>query len=93
MKRLPLQAVSVGMIPLTLAGLSGCKHQAPGNVNFKGDIKLDLSQSQQDWTPYTPKHAPEGSPNILLILYDDTGLAFWSPYDVQTVFGICRRDL
>jgi arylsulfatase A-like enzyme len=24
--------------------------------------------------------APEGAPNILLILYDDTGLAAWSPF-------------
>ena len=33
-----------------------------------------------DWTPYTPKKAPRGSPNILIVLYDDTGLAAWSPY-------------
>lgn len=47
---------------------------------FKGDIKLDVRDSKADWGPYTPKRAPEGAPNILFILFDDTGLASWSPY-------------
>jgi arylsulfatase A-like enzyme len=47
---------------------------------FKGDIKLDVRDSKADWGPYTRKKAPEGAPNILFILYDDTGLAAWSPY-------------
>ncbi len=50
--------------------------QAP----FKGTIKLDIRDSKEDWTPFTPKKAPPGSPNFLFILYDDTGLAAWSPY-------------
>ncbi|NCD68849.1 arylsulfatase [Mucilaginibacter agri] len=48
--------------------------------NFKGDIKLDVRDSKSDWDAYTPKRAPEGSPNVLFILYDDTGLAAWSPF-------------
>ncbi len=47
---------------------------------FNGEISLDIRDSKPDWTPYTPKSAPEGSPNILFILYDDTGLGAWSPY-------------
>ncbi|WP_018344774.1 arylsulfatase [Cytophaga aurantiaca] len=47
---------------------------------FKGDIQLDVRNSKPDWDPYMRKKAPEGSPNILFILYDDTGLATWSPY-------------
>ena len=47
---------------------------------FKGKIELDVRNSKEDWTPYIPKKAAEGSPNILIILYDDTGLAAWSPY-------------
>jgi arylsulfatase A-like enzyme len=47
---------------------------------FKGKIALDVRESVPDWTPYTPKKAPDGAPNILLILYDDTGLGAWSPY-------------
>jgi arylsulfatase len=47
---------------------------------FKGDIKLDIRDSKADWGPYTPKKAPKDAPNILFVLYDDTGLAAWSPY-------------
>jgi arylsulfatase len=47
---------------------------------FKGVIKLDVRDSVADWEPYTPTKAPEGAPNILFILYDDTGLAAWSPF-------------
>lgn len=49
-------------------------------TSFKGDIKLDVRDSKADWSPYIRKKAPAGSPNILFILYDDTGLAAWSPY-------------
>ncbi|HEY7088591.1 MAG TPA: arylsulfatase [Tepidisphaeraceae bacterium] len=48
--------------------------------DFKGVIKLDVRDSKPDWGPFTPKAAPKGAPNILIILYDDTGLAAWSPY-------------
>ena len=47
---------------------------------FKGVISLDVRDSTPDWGPYELKKAPEGAPNILIILYDDTGLAAWSPY-------------
>ena len=48
--------------------------------DFKGTINLDVRDSKADWGPYTPKKAPAGAPNILFVLYDDTGLAAWSPY-------------
>ena len=48
--------------------------------DFKGTIKLDIRDSKADWGPFTPKKAPAGAPNILFVLYDDTGLAAWSPY-------------
>jgi arylsulfatase A-like enzyme len=47
---------------------------------FHGVIKTDVRDSKADWEPYTPKKAPEGSPNVLFILFDDTGLAAWSPF-------------
>jgi len=53
---------------------------ATGFPGFNGDIELDIRDSTPDWTPFTPKRAREGSPNILFILYDDTGLGAWSPY-------------
>jgi arylsulfatase A-like enzyme len=51
-----------------------------GRKPFKGVIKLDVRDSKPDWGPYTPPKAPKGSPNILIVMYDDTGLAAWSPY-------------
>jgi len=48
--------------------------------DFKGVIKTDIRDSTPDWGPFTPRKAPEGAPNILFILYDDTGLSAWSPY-------------
>ena len=53
---------------------------ANGKPKFTGVIKLDVRDSVPDWGPYELTRAPEGSPNILVILYDDTGLAAWSPY-------------
>ncbi len=47
---------------------------------FKGVINLDVRDSKPDWTPYTLKKAPEGTPNVLVVLFDDTGLAAWSPF-------------
>ncbi len=47
---------------------------------FKGVIKLDVRDSTPDWAPFIPRAAPKGAPNVLFILYDDTGLAAWSPY-------------
>jgi len=48
--------------------------------SFKGVIKLDVRDSVADWEPFIPKKAPKGAPNILFVLYDDTGLAAWSPF-------------
>ncbi|HWM80463.1 MAG TPA: arylsulfatase [Pseudolabrys sp.] len=47
---------------------------------FKGVIKLDVRDSKPDWNPYLPPRAPKGAPNVLIILFDDTGQAAWSPY-------------
>ena len=63
--------------------LAACSQKAPPSTSekpFKGVIKLDVRDSKPDWGPYIPKKAPEGAPNILFVLYDDTGLASWSPY-------------
>ena len=47
---------------------------------FKGVVNIDVRDSVADWTPFREPPAPEGAPNVLLVLYDDTGLAAWSPY-------------
>jgi arylsulfatase A-like enzyme len=47
---------------------------------FKGTIKLDVRDSKADWGPYELPKAPAGAPNVLIVLYDDTGQAAWSPF-------------
>lgn len=67
------------------AGSKGAADGPPGygtgiNEGFDGKIELDVRDSTPDWTPFELKKAPEGAPNVLVVLYDDTGLAAWSPY-------------
>jgi arylsulfatase A-like enzyme len=47
---------------------------------FGGSISLDVRDSKDDWSAFLDNRAPEGAPNVLVILYDDTGQAAWSPY-------------
>jgi len=51
-----------------------------GRKPFKGTINLDIRDSVPDWDAFLPDKAPEGAPNVLVVLYDDTGCAAWSPY-------------
>jgi arylsulfatase A-like enzyme len=47
---------------------------------FRGTINLDVKDSVEDWGAFLADRAPEGAPNVLVVLYDDTGCAAWSPY-------------
>lgn len=49
-------------------------------TEFKGTINLDIRDSVPDWDCFLARKAPKDAPNVLVILYDDTGLAAWSPY-------------
>jgi arylsulfatase A-like enzyme len=49
-------------------------------TTFKGVINLDIRKSKPNWDGFLAKKAPEGAPNVLVILYDDTGCASWSSY-------------
>lgn len=53
---------------------------ADSKPEFSGVIKTDIRDSVPDWKPFELTRAPEGAPNVLVILYDDTGMASWSPY-------------
>ncbi len=47
---------------------------------FKGVIDLDIRDSKPDWDAFLQTKAPKNAPNVLVILYDDTGQAAWSAY-------------
>src|SRR5215510_6109201 len=72
-----MSAIAGGWASVATAQQENARPPTPG---FNGTINLDVRDSKADWTPYTPKKAPEGAPNFLFVLYDDTGLAAWSPY-------------
>ena len=40
---------------------------------FKGVIEMDVRDSVPDWEPYVQPKAPDGAPNVLLIVWDDVG--------------------
>lgn len=48
---------------------------------FTGTIRLDVRDSEPDWDPYLAPKAPPGSPNVLMIAWDDVG------YGAMDVFG------
>ena len=48
---------------------------------FAGKIELDVRDSEPDWAPYLAPKAPEGSPNVLMIAWDDVG------YGTKAAFG------
>ena len=47
---------------------------------FQGKIELDVRDSVADWDAFLPTTPPTNAPNVLVVLYDDTGTAAWSPY-------------
>lgn len=64
---------------------------------FKGVTSLDIRDSIQDWEPFLPPQAKEGAPNVLCIVWDDTGIAAWSPFggviDMPTLQRIADKGL
>ncbi|MGE5379357.1 MAG: arylsulfatase [Candidatus Saccharibacteria bacterium] len=47
---------------------------------FKGVINIDVRDSVPDWGPYEQPRAPEGSPNVLFIVWDDVGFGAMEPF-------------
>src|SRR4051812_4539531 len=46
-------------------------------TEFRGKIELDIRDSGADWGPYAAPTAPKDAPNVLYIVWDDTGIATW----------------
>ena len=47
---------------------------------FRGIVNLDVRDSTPDWEPYEQPKAPDGAPNVLFIVWDDTGFGALSPF-------------
>jgi arylsulfatase len=46
-------------------------------TEFNGKIELDIRDSEPDWGPYQAPVAPPNAPNVLYLVWDDTGIATW----------------
>jgi hypothetical protein len=68
-----------------LQGDPGSARIAVGSADhgaiLQGTIKLDIRHSEPDWGPFEQPKAPEGAPNVLMIVWDDVG------YGAMDVFG------
>ena len=66
-------------------------------TEFNGKIELDIRDSEPDWGPYAAPTAPEGSPNILYLVWDDTGIATWDCFgglvEMPTMGRIAERGV
>lgn len=49
-------------------------------MKFHGAVAEDIRNSVPDWAPYRTTTAPAGAPNVLYLLWDDTGIATWDCY-------------
>ncbi|MFA4083710.1 arylsulfatase [Mycobacteroides salmoniphilum] len=58
---------------------------------FNGKIALDIRDSEPDWTPYAAPTAPEGAPNVLYLVWDDTGIATWDCFGGLVVMPAMSR--
>jgi arylsulfatase A-like enzyme len=68
-----------------------------GKKKSKAVINLDVRDSKPDWTPYQPPEAKAGSPNVLYIVWDDTGTAAWECFggliETPNVDRIAKKGL
>ena len=66
-------------------------------TEFHGKIELDIRDSEPDWGPYAAPTAPEGSPNVLYLVWDDTGIATWDCFgglvEMPTMSRIAERGV
>jgi arylsulfatase A-like enzyme len=63
----------------------------PAGTPFNGVIDVDVRDSTPDWEPFISPTAPDGAPNVLVVLYDDTGIASWSPYGGKVQMPTLQR--
>ncbi len=64
---------------------------------FKGVINIDVRDSKPDWGPYLAPSAPERAPNVLMIIWDDVGIAAWDTFggliEMPTLNRIAQKGL
>ena len=54
--------------------------------SFKGIINVDIRDSVPDWESYEAPKPPGGAPNVLMIVWDDTGTGVSDDYEAPFSF-------
>ncbi|OYN75731.1 arylsulfatase [Mycolicibacterium sphagni] len=66
-------------------------------MEFQGKIAEDIRDSIPDWGPYRAATAPADAPNVLYVLWDDTGIATWDCFgglvDMPNMRRIAERGI
>jgi arylsulfatase A-like enzyme len=64
---------------------------------FKGVVNVDIRDSVPDWEPFLQPKAPDGAPNVLMIVWDDVGFGamdvFGGPIETPTMRRIADAGL
>ena len=64
---------------------------------WRGKVETDIRDSVPDWGPYVQPRAPEGSPNILYVVWDDVGYGAMDvnggPIETPTLRRIADRGV
>ena len=64
---------------------------------FRGVVNVDIRDSVPDWEPFLQPKAPEGAPNVLMIVWDDVGYGamdvFGGPIETPTMRRIAESGL
>jgi len=60
-------------------------------TDFNGRIELDIRDSEPDWGPFAAPVAQDGAPNVLYLVWDDTGIATWDCFGGLVDMPAMRR--
>src|SRR5674476_317037 len=60
-------------LPAVMAAQSRSQEDDGMTRPWKGKIALDIREATPDWEPFIQPQAPEGAPNVLMIVWDDVG--------------------
>ncbi len=67
------------------------------STEFNGKIELDIRDSEPDWGPYAAPVAQPEAPNVLYLVWDDTGIATWDCFgglvNMPTMSRIAERGV